>query len=325
MYDQSPAPDDFRADVLRGLSTPNKRLACKYLYDAAGSKLFEQICDLPEYYLTRTELGIMHRHADEMAAMIGERCLLIEYGSGSSTKTRILLDRLESPAAYVPVDIAREQLLEAAAALADDYPALAVRPVCADFTLPFTLPELEQKPRRRAVYFPGSTIGNFTPAEAGALLSQTAKVCGPGGALLLGADLKKDRQVLEAAYNDRAGVTAAFNLNLLQRINRELDAAFAIDGFSHQALFNERESRIEMHLVSRRRQRVPVAGREITFSEGESICTEYSYKHSLTALREIAERASFTVEKTWLDRQGYFSVIYLTVRSSRSRESGWRG
>jgi L-histidine N-alpha-methyltransferase len=312
-HDHSPAEDSFRTDVLRGLSTPNKRLASKYLYDNTGSKLFEQICDLPEYYLTRTEFGIMRRHAREMAQGLGPDCLLIEYGSGSGSKTRILLDELPTPAAYVPVDIARKQLLDAAAALSADYPTLEVKPVCADFTQDFALPEIRRRPRRRAVYFPGSTIGNLTPDEAHALLVRTARLCGRGGAMLLGADLKKDRNVLEAAYNDRAGVTAAFNLNLLSRINRELGAQFVLEQFSHRALFNEDESRIEMHLVSRRDQRVLVAGREIAFAHGESICTEYSYKHSLENLRAITRSAGFVAANTWLDERGYFCVMYLTV------------
>lgn len=316
MYDLAPSTEEFLSDVIRGLSAPSKHLPCKYLYDDAGSRLFDRICELPEYYPTRTELAILNRYAGEMAAMLGPRCLVIEYGSGSITKTRVLLDHLQEPAAYIPVEIAREQLQESARALARDYPHLEVRPLCADFTRPLELPETRRSAARRVVYFPGSTIGNFTPDEARQLLERTARLCGPGGAMLLGADLKKDPRVLENAYNDRDGVTAAFNLNLLTRMNRELAARFKPENFWHHALYNPREGRIEMHLVSQLEQRVPLDGREVLLVEGESICTEYSYKYSLRDLGELARAAGFTIERTWTDDRKYFSVHYLVVRNA---------
>jgi dimethylhistidine N-methyltransferase len=310
----APGADDFRADVLRGLSVLPKTLPCKYFYDEAGSRLFERICELPEYYLTRVELELLRRHSAEIAALLGRDCLLIEYGSGSSLKTRRLLDHLRAPVAYVPIDIAYQQLSDSATALASDYPQLAVRPVCADFTRLSVMPAIDVSCARRVVYFPGSTIGNFTPQQARQLLEQTANLCGPGGALLLGVDLKKDPRILEAAYNDSRRVTAAFNLNLLVRINRELDANFCVEQFRHYAPYNPRESRIEMHLVSRRDQHVRVGDRKFFLRQGESICTEYSHKYSLHDLRDLAQSAGFAVERLWIDEHGYFSVQYLVVR-----------
>jgi dimethylhistidine N-methyltransferase len=308
-----PSVAEFRADVLRGLGAPAKELPCKYFYDEAGSALFERITGLEEYYPTRTELAIMRRHVAEMAGLLGPRCLLVEYGSGSSTKTRLLLDRLLDPAGYLPIDVSGEYLLRSARSIADAYPGLEVLPLCADFTRPVVLPEPRLRPARRVVYFPGSTIGNFTPEESVALFRQTAALCGRGGGLLLGADLRKDRRVLEDAYNDRLGVTAAFNLNLLARINRELGADFAPDQFRHHALYNAAEGRIEMHLVSRRAQRVRVAGAEFTFAAGESVRTEYSYKYRLRDLHDLAAASGFEVERFWTDEREYFSVHYLTV------------
>jgi dimethylhistidine N-methyltransferase len=308
----------FRDDVLRGLSAPEKWLPCKYFYDDAGSELFERICGLVEYYLTRTELAIMERDAEAMAGRVGPRCLLIEFGSGSSLKTRWLLDRLPEVAAYVPVDIAREHLLASARSLAAAYPGLEVLPLCADFTRPLKPPRTARAADRRVVYFPGSTIGNLTGEEAVGLLRQTARLCGRGGGLLLGVDLKKDPAVIEAAYNDARGVTAAFNRNLLVRINRELGGSFDVAAFWHHAFYTPREGRIEMHLVSRRDQRATVAGREFAFAEGESIRTEYSYKYSLNDLRALAAEAGWEVEQVWTDERTYFGVLYLTVRKRPS-------
>jgi dimethylhistidine N-methyltransferase len=310
---QASSTDQFRADVLRRLSAPAKELPCKYFYDEAGSELFERITELEEYYLTRTELAIMERHASEMAGLLGERCLLVEYGSGSSTKTRLLLDRLRDPAGYVPTDVSAGHLARSAEAIAGEYPQLEVLPLCADFTHPLELPAPRKHPARRVVYFPGSTIGNFTPDETVALLRQTAALCGPGGGLLLGADLRKDRRVLEAAYNDRLGVTAAFNLNLLVRINRELGADFVVEQFAHHAFYSAAEGRIEMHLISQREQRAHVGGATFVFAAGESIRTEYSYKYRLRDLHDFAEAAGFAVERFWTDEREYFSVHYLTV------------
>jgi dimethylhistidine N-methyltransferase len=316
----NPAPRDaererFLADVLAGLRQPSKTLPCKYFYDAEGSKLFDQICALPEYYPTRTELRILRAHAAEMANVLGPETLLIEYGSGSSVKTRRLLDRLVRPAAYVPIDVSREHLLETALALRVDYPELEVHPVCADFTAPLALPQPRRKPRRRAVYFPGSTIGNFSEAGAIALMAGVARLVGPGGAFLVGADLKKDPRVLERAYDDAAGVTAAFDLNLLARMNRELDADFDLRRFSHRARWNDEASRIEMQLVSDIAQVVHLDGVEIHFERGETICTEHSHKYTLAGFARLARRAGLAVRRVWTDPAQRFSVQYLETRA----------
>jgi dimethylhistidine N-methyltransferase len=308
------AASRFRADVIRGLRAPRKYLPCKYFYDNIGSELFEKITRLPEYYPTRTESALMALQAVEMADLLGRRCLLAEYGSGSSAKTRLLLDHLREPAGYVPIDVSGEHLLRSARALAADYPALEVLPLCADFTGPLRLPAPRVRPARTVVYFPGSTVGNFTPPEAAALLRRTAQLCGPGGALLLGADLRKEPRVIEEAYNDEQGVTAAFNINLLARINRELGADFDLDQFAHRAFFDAALGRIEMHLVSRRDQRASVGGEAFFFAEGESIHTENSYKYTLRDLYEMAEAGGFEVGRVWTDPLAYFSVSYLSAR-----------
>jgi dimethylhistidine N-methyltransferase len=311
--DFGPGRERMLAEVLAGLGRRRKRLPCKYFYDAEGSRLFDRICELDEYYLTRTELAIMHRHAGEMAAAIGDRALLIEYGSGSSTKTRVLLDRLTSPAAYVPIDISGDHLSQSAHSLAHAYPHLDVLPVCADYTTRFHVPEPDVSATRRVVYFPGSTIGNFEPDDALAFLRRIARVCGPGGGLLIGVDLKKDPSVLHAAYNDAQGVTAAFNLNLLARLNRDLGADFDVSAFAHYAFYNPRRGRIEMHLVSRAPQRVRIDGETIPFADGESIFTESSYKYAMLDFTDLAKRAGFNSEQVWTDAQRRFSVHYLVV------------
>jgi L-histidine Nalpha-methyltransferase len=307
------ATSEFLRDVLDGLAREPKVLPCKYFYDARGSELFDWICDLEEYYPTRCEAEVLRRHAAEMAAIFGPRCVLIEYGSGSSRKTRLLLDQLRDAAAYVPVDISAEHLLQSAQSLAIRYPGLPIRPVAADFTRSFALPPLPAADRR-VVFFSGSTIGNFQPSEAVGLLVHIARLVGHGGGLLIGVDLKKDRRTLERAYNDRAGVTAMFNLNLLARINNELGADFALDRFSHRAIYNETAGRIEMHLVSEEAQAVHVGDRTFPFDKGETICTEYSYKYALEETRAMAARAGFAVEHVWTDSDGLYSVQYLTVR-----------
>jgi dimethylhistidine N-methyltransferase len=311
--DFGPGRDRMLAEVLAGLRRWRKRLPCKYFYDAEGSRLFDRICELDEYYLTRTELAIMHRHAGEMAAAIGRRATLIEYGSGSSTKTRVLLDRLSAPAAYVPIDISGEHLRQSAAALARAYPHVEVIPVCADYTTRFDVPDPGASAARRVVYFPGSTIGNFEPDDAAAFLRGIAGVCGPGGGLLIGVDLKKDPATLHAAYNDAQGVTAAFNLNLLARLNRDLDADFDLEAFAHYAFYNPRKGRVEMHLVSRASQDVHVGGETVAFAEGESVFTESSYKYTLPAFARLAAAAGFTPQKVWTDAERQFSVHYLVV------------
>jgi dimethylhistidine N-methyltransferase len=310
LNDFEPSTCAFLDDVLEGLSQPDRRLPCKYFYDRRGCALFEEICNLDEYYLTRTELEIMRRHAAEMAAHVGPRAQVIELGSGSSVKTRILLDHLKEPAAYVPVDIARDHLAATAAQLRLRYPRLEVLPLCADFTDWFELPECTAPWRRRVIYFPGSTIGNFEPEDAQTLLARIAALAGEEGGLLIGLDLQKDIPLLEAAYNDPRGVTAAFNLNLLARINRELDANFQLDNFQHAAIYNAVAGRIEMHLVSRVRQTVHVADRTFHFARGESICTEYSYKYDLPEFRRQATRTGLRHVQTWTDPGRLFAVAY---------------
>jgi dimethylhistidine N-methyltransferase len=307
------AADDLLRDVLEGLARPAKELPCKYFYDARGSRLFDRICRLEEYYPTRCELAILRRHGAAMAEVLGPGCALVEYGSGSSLKTRLLLDRLPDAVAYVPVDISDEHLFRSARRLARRYPALEVAPVCADFTRPFALPPLRRPVRRRVVYFSGSTIGNLGPAEATALLAGIARLCGPGGGLLIGVDLDKDPRILEPAYNDRLGVTAAFNLNLLARINRELGADFDLAAFRHHAFYDLRHRRIEMHLVSGRPQLVHVAGTAFAFAEGETIRTEYSHKYRLEDFRALARPAGLEVEQVWTDDEGLYSVQYLRI------------
>src|SRR5262245_19265612 len=305
-----PSPTaQFREDVLAGLSRPSKGLPCKYFYDDRGSELFELICDLPEYYPTRTEIAILRRHVGAMADALGRRCLIIEYGSGSSRKTPLLLERLREPAGYVPVDISREHLFASAAEVARRFPAMPVRPVWADFTGPFEVPDLPAE--RRAVFFPGSTIGNFGPAEATRLMHGMVEHCGHSGAVLIGVDLRKAREIVEPAYDDAAGVTAEFNRNLLVRINRELGADFDVDQFAHRAFFNSEQSRIEMHLVSRRPQTVRIGDATIRFARGESICTEYSYKYTREVFRDLAAAAGLSVRQVWVDEEGLFCVQYL--------------
>lgn len=312
LVDLSPELERMRRDVLEALSRrPQRELPTQYLYDARGSALFDQICELPEYYPTRTELSIMQRHAAAMAEGIGARALVVEYGSGSSVKTQRLLERLREPAGCVLVDISREHLLRSAAALAARFPHVEVLPVCADFTAPFDVPSPRRPPARTVVYFPGSTIGNFLPDHATRLLRQMADQVGPGGGLLIGTDLRKDPAVLEAAYNDAQGVTAAFNENLLRRINRELQATFDLAAFEHRAIYDEALGRIEMLLVSRVAQDVRVAGRRFALAAGETIRTEYSHKYSIDGFHRMAVAAGFAPEAVWTDDRSWFAVHLL--------------
>ena len=301
----------FRDDVLSGLSRTQKWLPAKYFYDPLGSCLFDQITELDEYYPTRTELAIMHAHASAMTVRCGANCLLVELGAGSLVKVRLLLDELESPAGFVPVDVSGEHLRAATKELTADYPNVSVYPVVADFCRSFEIPPIDAD--RRVVYFPGSTIGNFDPPDATKLLRSVARMVGPGGGLLLGVDLRKDPAVLERAYNDAAGVTARFNLNLLVRINRELGADFDPASFRHRAFYNRQLRRIEMHLVSNVDQCVNLAGRTFHFRADETIHTENSYKHDTTELARRARDWGFRVDQTWTDQAGYFAVIYLTA------------
>lgn len=303
----------FLEEVVNGLRRTPKELPCKYFYDAWGSRLFEEICELPEYYLTRTELAIMRREIGEIVAAIGPGSLLIEYGSGSSLKTCLLLDHAPQLAGYIPIDISGAALETAVRALANLFPRLRIWPLRADYTRPYELPAAAAGAARRVVYFPGSTIGNFAPREAARFLGHIARVCGAGGGLVIGVDLKKDPRLLTAAYNDARGVTAAFNLNLLCRINRELGADFRLDGFAHHAFYNPRAGRIEMHLVSLARQEVRLNGTRIEFALGESVWTESSYKYSLEEFAGLAKSAGWWVERVWSDPERMFSVQYLTT------------
>jgi len=312
-HDLHPDTGSILDDVIAGLTRARKTLPSKYFYDERGCELFEAICRTPEYYVTRTEAALMRNRAVAMARRLGARCALVEYGSGSGHKTRILLKAL-APVAYVPIDIAREQLRNTAAGIARDFPELAVTAVCADYSRALQLPRLGGlRPRRRVVYFPGSTIGNFTPADAAGFLANVRRLVGAGGGLLIGVDLKKDPARLNSAYNDRRGVTAAFNLNLLARINRELGADFVLRAFRHQAFYNEPRGRIEMHLLSLKDQRVSVGGRVIRFRAGESIHTENSCKYSVRGFRTLARDAGFEPVECWTDPEKLFSVHYLSV------------
>ncbi|HJR68610.1 MAG TPA: L-histidine N(alpha)-methyltransferase [Gammaproteobacteria bacterium] len=311
----SVAPElvEYRDEILKGLTAPQKRLSPKYLYDRRGSELFDRICSLPEYYPTRTELKLMESHLDEVAGLVGERAAVIEFGAGSNVKVRLLLDHLREPAAYVPVDISPEFLLEQVESLRPDYPDVHMQPVFADFTRPFELPEHPVEPLRNLVFFPGSTIGNFTRPRALEVLEVMAAEAKPGGALLIGVDLRKDPAILYAAYNDAEGVTAEFNLNLLARLNRELDAEFDLERFAHHAHYDEHEHRIEMRLISACRQRIKVAGVPIEFMSGEYIITEYSHKYSPGEFHALAERAGFAPCRTWIDDDRLFSLQFMTV------------
>ena len=311
--DFRPGRERFLAEVLSGLRKPQKELPSKHFYDERGSQLFQRICTLDEYYIPRTEASVMQSYIGEMVDLIGPRALVVEYGSGDCNKVRLLLDNLHDVVAYVPIDISREQLLRVAKELDSYYPALEVLPVCADYMSEFVLPVPMRVSDRVAVYFPGSTIGNFDPVPARHFLEHVAKVCGPGGALLIGVDLKKDPRVLHGAYNDSEGVTAAFNLNLLRRINDELGCDFKLDWFKHYAFYNPREGRVEMHLVSQREQVVHVGKAAIPFAQGESIWTESSYKFSLDEFQQLAAIAGFEVERVWTDKSQWFSVQYLVV------------
>jgi L-histidine Nalpha-methyltransferase len=309
--DQASVETGFEADVLAGLSRVPKRLPSKYFYDARGSELFERICEQPEYYLTRVELGIMQACAGEMAEALGPRLRLVEFGSGAGLKTRLLLEALAAPVAYLPVEISPSALSRSVARLADAFPAIDLQPVCADFTAPLALPPPRDKPSRTAVYFPGSTLGNFDGEESRALLRAMRALVGADGAVLIGLDLKKDRAELEAAYNDAAGVTAAFTLNLLQRINRELDADFDIDRFRHRAVYNTLAGRIETSIVSKVEQEVRVAGRQVRFLAGESMAVEISCKYSDADVQRLAAQAGFRVVRRWSDHADRFGVFLL--------------
>lgn len=301
---------EFARALHAGLARSPRSVPPKFFYDARGSALFDRICELPEYYPTRTELRILTECAGEIAAQIGPGAEIVEFGAGSLTKVRLLLDALAAPQRYVPIDISGEHLGAAAQRLRMDYPQLAVQPVVADYTMPLVLPARASGAGPRVGFFPGSTLGNFSPDEALAFL-QLARRLLRGGGLLLGVDLVKAPERLHAAYNDAQGVTAAFNLNLLARANAELGADFDLDGFAHSAFYNAPLQRIEMHLMSRRAQTITLDGRRYAFDEGETLHTENSHKFSIDGLRALAQRAGFRPAAVWTDPQRLFSVHWL--------------
>lgn len=300
------------AQVIAGLEESPPRISPIWFYDHRGSALFERICALPEYYPTRTELAIMRRYAGEIAASLGERVTVIEPGSGASIKTRLLLDALATPVAYVPVDISREHLLVTAARLRGDYPRLRVQPVCADFTTALDIPPAAaQGALRKIVYFPGSTLGNFSTVEAVSILARFASAAGPAGAVLLGLDRVKSESILERAYNDAGGVTAAFNLNALRHLNRELGATFDLRGFDHRAPWVAGQERIEMHLVARSDQAFSVGSASFSLARGQYLLTEYSHKYTIESASRIATAAGLAVRRVWSDPRDWFSVLLL--------------
>ena len=303
--------DDELDELIDGLRQPEKTISPKYFYDERGSQLFEEITRLPEYYPTETELGIMRDNIDEIAALVGKQASLIEFGSGSSLKTRVLLEHLDDLAAYVPVDISEDHLLESARQIRGEFPDLDVLPVVADFTQAFQLPEPRVMPVRNIVYFPGSTIGNFTNDAAEELLQVMYEEAGAGGALLIGVDLQKDPAIIERAYNDSAGVTAEFNRNMLRHLNREFDANFDIDTFEHSAKYNESEGRIEIRLVSKQDQAFSLGNESFSIGKDEAILTEYSHKYTVEGFAAMGEAAGFSVERAWMDAGRLFSVQYL--------------
>jgi dimethylhistidine N-methyltransferase len=311
--DQHPTPGDSRAELLEGLQQPQKMVNPKYFYDAHGSDLFEQITRLEEYYPTRTEKKILSRHAAEIAELCGPDCVLIEPGSGNSEKVRLLLDSLR-PAAYVPVDISAQFLYESALKLGSEFPWLAVHALCADFAEQWhsrtTLPE-----GRRVIFYPGSTIGNMDPAAARTFLADLRQWIGADGGVLIGVDLHKPAHLLNAAYNDAEGVTARFNLNVLNTVNKVIDADFDSAKFDHRARYNQDRRRIEMHLVSREPQTVTTPGGQIEFAEGETLHTENSYKYTQESFAELAQEAGFSLQRSWLDEDKLFSVHFLAVRA----------
>ncbi|MBO0696047.1 MAG: L-histidine N(alpha)-methyltransferase [Verrucomicrobia bacterium] len=311
------ATSDLLADVTTGLSSDPRELACKYFYDERGAALFQKICEQPEYYITRTEIDILDRHRAEIASQLGPNIELIGLGTGAGTKTRILIEALNKPAVYVPVDISEKQLRKSTALFQKIFPNLEILPVCADYLQPVVIPSSRHKAARNVVYFPGSTIGNFEPDEAVEFLRRIANVSCQGGGLLIGVDLQKDRNVIEAAYNDKAGVTAQFNLNLLARINRELGADFDLTRWQHHAIYNSEAGRIEMYLISAADQTVHIADQEFHFRTGERILTEHSYKYSPEGFIALAGKVGFDFVKLWTDDARLFGVFYFSCNRDR--------
>jgi dimethylhistidine N-methyltransferase len=312
-----PTPSDLLSDVIAGLSSDPRTLPCKYFYDERGAALFQKICELPEYYITRTEIDILDRHRGEIASQLGPNIELIGLGTGAGTKTRILVGALDKPAVYIPVDISEKQLRKSTAAFRKIFPNLEILPVCADYLQPVVLPLPRHKAARNVVYFPGSTIGNFEPNEALEFLRRVANVAGRGGGLLIGVDLQKDQGVIEAAYNDKAGVTAEFNLNLLVHINRETGANFDLSQWRHRAIYSPEAGRIEMYLISVTDQTVRIQDRQFHFRAGERILTEHSYKHTPEGFISLAHQAGFDFVKLWTDDARLFGVFYFSCSGGR--------
>ncbi len=310
---EEPKQDDILEEVINGLSQKQKQLPSKLFYDKKGSILFNEICELDEYYPTRTEIQILQDNIEEIGSLLGEGTLLIELGSGSSIKIRLLLDHIPGLAGYVPIDISAEHLIQACASLKNEYPELNIYPLAADYTKDFELPLIENPYDHIAAYYPGSTIGNFKPDEAKIFLKRIAKIVGKNGGMIIGVDLKKDKEIIEAAYNDKSGVTAEFNLNMLNHINDELDSNFDVNKFSHLAFYNESKGRIEMHLVSKENQRIKLNGTSIRLIKGEDILTEYSYKYSTEEFASLVSEI-FEVRKVWTDKDNLFSIQYLRVK-----------
>ncbi len=310
LTEQSDAAASDLQEILAGLRKTKKSISPKFFYDERGSELFDQICELPEYYLTRTELDIMRRNIEDIVQAIGPQASLIEFGSGASLKIRILLGNLEQLAAYVPVDISGDFLINAAQRIQQDFPDVEVLPVTADFLQPFDLPQPKVNPMRNVVYFPGSTIGNFSPQAAEDLLRVMHQEAGENGALLIGIDRQKELSTLEKAYNDSAGITAAFNLNILHRINRDFAGNFDTTKFRHRAIYNQEAGRIEMYLDSECQQVVTVAGEDFNFGTNEATLTEHSHKYTLQGFSAMANSAGFQIEKVWSDPDEWFSILY---------------
>ncbi len=308
----------FRADVLAGLSQRQKTLPSRWFYDQRGSELFEEITGLDEYYLTRTETAILRSHAGDMAGLCGEGVVLLEYGAGAAIKSEILIDALHAPRMYAPIDIAVDFLAQTVERFRDRFPELPTRPIITDFTVDFDIPA-DIPARPRAAFFPGSTLGNLGPTEACALLRRMREHVGPNGAAIIGVDLRKDMQTLIAAYDDKRGVTAEFNLNLLRRINRELNGGFPVEMFTHEARWNERASAIEMHLVSRKPQVVSVAGHSFAFEQGETIHTETCRKFDVAGFAHAAQRSGWRVDKIWSDPSELFAVFGLRAQEREPR------
>jgi L-histidine Nalpha-methyltransferase len=314
VLDLEPVSADFLAEVLAGLSSSPRTLPCKFFYDERGADLFQKICDLPEYYITRTERELLRRYAPEIAESIGPNAAVIGFGTGAGIKTRLLLEHLRNPIAYIPVDISKQRLIDSAVELSRAMPALEILPVCADYLQELQFPKPLRKPDHVAVFFPGSTIGNLEPPVAEDFLRRVCRLCGKSGGLLIGVDLQKSRDVLEAAYNDSAGVTAEFNLNLLVRANRELIADFDLARWKHRAVYNASQGRIEMHLLSQGPQTVHVGGREFLFADGEKIITEFSYKQTLEGFARLAASAGFReAARVWTDPQQLFAIFHFAV------------